>query len=119
MFLGAIYRNDQPIVPRVWQANSILSRARGLLARRRITSGQGMWLVPCGGIHTVGMHYAIDVVHLNTAGVIVGLRSNLSPFSFSWSKQSFSTVELAGGEIALLDLRRGEQLSWVRDCDAN
>lgn len=115
MLSGAIYRDQQPIIARVWRANSVLTRARGLLARRRLSPGQGMWLVPCAGIHTLGMHYAIDVIHLDRAGAIVALKSNVNPFSFSWNKHSFSTVELVRGEIAELGLKLGDQLSWISD----
>ena len=51
-------------------AASSWRRMRGLLGRPALVAGQGLLIVPCQGIHTLGMHYPIDVVHLDRHGVV-------------------------------------------------
>jgi len=51
-------------------AASSWRRMRGLLGRPALVAGQGLLIVPCQGIHTLGMRYPIDVVHLDRDGVV-------------------------------------------------
>src|SRR5258708_2272580 len=44
---------------------SMLGRTAGLMFRRRLAPGAGMWIVPCNGIHMMFMNFAIDAVFLD------------------------------------------------------
>ena len=46
-------------------ADTHITRLRGLLGRMRIRSDEGLWVVPCQGIHTIGLLFAIDVIYLD------------------------------------------------------
>ena len=39
-----------------------------------------MWILPCRGVHTFQMRFAIDLIALNESGVIVDLVANLKPW---------------------------------------
>jgi uncharacterized membrane protein (UPF0127 family) len=56
-----------------------LSRFMGLLGTAAIADGEGLWIVPCRGVHTVGMRYPIDVAFLDARGVVVGVLEGLPP----------------------------------------
>jgi uncharacterized membrane protein (UPF0127 family) len=45
-------------------------RMRGLLGRPPLMPRGGLLIAPCQGIHTLGMGYPIDVVHLDRDGVV-------------------------------------------------
>ena len=51
-------------------AASSWRRLRGLLGRPALTPGRGLLIYPCQGVHTLGMGYPIDVVHLDRDGVV-------------------------------------------------
>ena len=53
------------IARRVYAATTFRDRALGLLARRRPKPDEALWINPCGGIHTWGLKYRIDVVFLS------------------------------------------------------
>ncbi len=64
-------------------ADSHLTRMKGLLGtseRVFYGGGQGLWIVPCHGVHTFGMRYAIDVVYLDSENVVVHLVENVRPW---------------------------------------
>jgi uncharacterized membrane protein (UPF0127 family) len=68
---------------RVKVADSILSRLVGLLGQRSLKPENGVWIVPCNSIHTVGMLFTIDVVLLDKEFKVVGLRELVRPFSIT------------------------------------
>ena len=58
------------------------SRARGLLGGAALSPGEGLIIVPCRGVHTLGMAYPIDVVHLDRGGVVRAVVRHLRPWRF-------------------------------------
>ena len=84
-------------------ADKHCSRLRGLLAtdREQFPRGSGLWIVPCRGIHTFGMRFAIDLVYLNAEQEVVYVRENLPPWRMAPVRLSAaSVVELPSGTIA-------------------
>ena len=49
-------------------AETFLSRLVGLLGTAAIAEGEGLWIVPCRSVHTLGMRYPIDVAFLDARG---------------------------------------------------
>ncbi|HMJ21173.1 MAG TPA: DUF192 domain-containing protein [Terriglobales bacterium] len=58
------------------------SRFRGLMATDvvRFPAGEGLWIVPCHGVHTFAMRFPIDVVYLDGDKVVVHMEENLKPW---------------------------------------
>jgi uncharacterized membrane protein (UPF0127 family) len=58
------------------------SRFRGLMATdaARFPAGQGLWIVPCHGVHTFAMRFPIDVLYLDGDKVVVHIEENLKPW---------------------------------------
>jgi uncharacterized membrane protein (UPF0127 family) len=110
--LGAIYRRDECLVPRVWHAVSPWETTRGLLGRPALQSDEGMLIHDCRLIHTVGMRYALDLAFLDRAGKVRKLVSKLAPLRMAGSFAACATLELAPGTLARIGLREGEHLTW-------
>ena len=55
-------------------------RMRGLLGRPPLSRGQGLLIRPCQGVHTMGMAYPIDVVHLDREHVVRKVLHRLAPW---------------------------------------
>lgn len=78
-------------------ANTHWTRLRGLLGRDSddFRNGDGLWIVPCKGVHTLGMGFAIDVVYLDRAMNVVHVESSLKPWRFAPIRaQAASVLEL-------------------------
>jgi uncharacterized protein len=66
-------------------ANTHWTRLKGLLGLSAddFRNGTGLWILPCKGIHTLGMRFAIDVIYLDSARRVVDLRSAVKPWRFT------------------------------------
>ena len=66
-------------------ADTHWTRLRGLLglAPDDFRNGYGLWIVPCHGVHTLGMGFAIDVVYLDPEMTVIAVRSQLAPWRFA------------------------------------
>ncbi len=96
---------------RVEVAETSLRRMWGLLGRRGLDTGGGLWIRPSSGVHTVGMAFSIDVVGLDRNLKVIKLWQDLRPFRVtSVSFALKSVLELPCGAIAQSQLRVGDQL---------
>ncbi|MFZ0805241.1 MAG: DUF192 domain-containing protein [Candidatus Sulfotelmatobacter sp.] len=78
-------------------ANTHWTRLRGLLGLRSedFPDGRGLWIVPCHGIHTLGMGFPIDVLYLDRTLTVVDIRSDVRPWRFAPIRsQATSVLEL-------------------------
>ena len=78
-------------------ADTHWTRFRGLLGLRPddFRNGRGLWIVPCHGVHTLGMAFPIDVVYLDRLLQVVHVESNLQPWRFAAIRaQAASVLEL-------------------------
>lgn len=66
-------------------ANTHWTRFRGLLGRAAsdFRNGCGLWIVPCHGVHTLGMAFPIDVVYLDRDSRVIYIQSELRPWRFA------------------------------------
>jgi uncharacterized membrane protein (UPF0127 family) len=76
----------------VSRADTMWSRLRGLLGRRRLQADEGMWMVPSQGVHTIGLLFAIDIIYLDAEMRVIHLIEHLSPFRIAPVKTGAQTV---------------------------
>lgn len=89
---GVLLASEARVADNPW------TRARGLLGQPALASGQGLLIIPCQGIHTLGMSFSIDVVHLDRQGIVQAVLRNLAPWRIGpvlW--RSRMTLELPAG----------------------
>jgi uncharacterized membrane protein (UPF0127 family) len=95
----------------VMLADSLFSRARGLLARQEPERADGLLLRPCLSVHTAFMRYPIDVVYLNADGSIVKIVNELRPWRVSWGgRRARQALELRARRASELGLQVGQTL---------
>lgn len=98
----------------VGEAHGRVDRALGLMLRRPLAPGEGIWLTPCNGVHTFFMRFAIDVIVLNRDLRTVQVARSVPPWRILIGPRGgHSTVELAAGTLKD-DLPVGTQLAFVR-----
>lgn len=92
-------------------ADTSLSRMFGLLGRRGLDAGGGLWIKPSSGVHTFGMAFRIDVVGLDRDLRVIKLWRCLAPFRVtSVSMKMKSVLELPCGTISQSQLQVGDQV---------
>jgi uncharacterized protein len=106
-----ITRNTQ-IATSVEIAKSGAKRSKGLLGRKGLGPGEGLWIVPCEAIHTFGMQFSIDLVYLDREYRIRKIRKNVPPWRVSACLSAHSVIELAGGAIQVHDAQPGDLLEF-------
>jgi len=73
--------------------------------------GRALWIVPCQGVHTLGMRFPIDAVYLDKNGVVVHTEAHLRPWRFAPVKLSSAGVlELPAGTLAQTATRAGDTI---------
>lgn len=93
-------------------AGTSAKRRKGLLGRENLSAGQGLWIVPCGAIHTFFMRFAIDVLYVDRKKRARKIRTNLVPWRLSACLMAHSVLELPAGTIARSGTQRGDQLEF-------
>lgn len=75
-------------------ADTHWTRLRGLMGMRPVAFGfgQGLWIVPCHGVHTWAMRFPLDLVYLNSEHVVVHLEENVKPWRFAPVRMDTATV---------------------------
>ena len=92
-------------------ALSVAERTRGLLDWSEIREGQALIISPCNSVHMFGMRFAIDVLFLDKAGVVVRAIEGLKPWRFTRLHfRARHTVELPPGAIARSGTQRGDKI---------
>ncbi|MHB1040013.1 MAG: DUF192 domain-containing protein, partial [Desulfobacteria bacterium] len=95
---------------RVRTAQTFLSRLAGLLGTAAIAEGEGLWIVPCRSVHTLGMRYPIDVAFLDARGVVVGILERLPPNRVGRVfRDARGALELRAGTIAATGTGPGDR----------
>jgi uncharacterized protein len=75
-------------------ANTHWTRLRGLMGINPASFGfgQGLWIVPCHGVHTWAMRFPLDLVYLDTDNRVVHLEENVKPWRFAPVRMDTVTV---------------------------
>jgi len=87
-------------------------RMKGLLGRRELRPGEGLWIRPCEAVHTFGMHFPIDLVYLDRNLRVKKVRSDVPPWRLSACLTAHSVLELASGTIRGTHTRPGDRLEF-------
>lgn len=94
-------------------ADSGSKRNKGLLGRRGLAPGGGLWIVPCESVHTFWMQFPIDLVYLDRKKRIKKLRSGVPPWRLSACLSAHSVLELPSGTIERTLAQVGDALEFV------
>lgn len=93
-------------------ADTSRKRNVGLLKHKSLPAGQGLWIVPCEGIHTFGMKFAIDVVFLDRKKKVLKVRSDMGRRRISLCLLAHSVLELPAGTALAAAVQKGDELEF-------
>lgn len=87
------------------------ARRRGLLGREELPEGDGLLIVPCRQVHTLGMRFPIDVIFLDRNLVVLRAVKDLRPGRISpFVLGAQAALELPSGVVRRTGTREGDQL---------
>jgi len=89
------------------------SRLRGLMWKDAVSfpAGDGLWIVPCRGVHTLAMRFPIDVLYLDTNKFVVHVAQNLKPWRVARvSLRAASVLELPGNTLKSSGTAIGDEI---------
>lgn len=85
-------------------------RFAGLLGKKTMGSGQGLWIKPCQQIHTHWMQFPIDLIFIDSTGKVVHqLTQNPGKISRRILKAE-SVLEFMAGTVERLAIHTGDTL---------
>lgn len=91
-------------------------RSKGLLGRKGLGSGEGLWIVPCEAVHTFFMQFPIDLVYLDTKYRVRKVRASVPPWRISGCLSAHSVLELPAGTIQKTNTECGDVLEICERC---
>jgi uncharacterized membrane protein (UPF0127 family) len=93
-------------------ADTSTTRKTGLLKHERLEPGEGLWIKPCEGVHTVGMKFPIDVLFLDKKRKVVKIRAAMPRWRMAACLWAHSVLELPSGTAEATKTTRGDQLEF-------
>lgn len=110
MIIFRVEHNRRRLGMQVHVCESSLERGRGLLFRARPGRDTAFLLRDCRAIHTIGMHYPIDVLFCDAAGRILGIREGLRPCRVARDRRACQVWELDAGAVRHWGWRVGDEI---------
>lgn len=110
MAVLSAYAGNECVIPEVKIATSFWSRFKGLMGKKHIPSGFGLWFPSCSSIHCFFMRVPIDVIYLDEDDVVLAV-DTVSPWHIGKRHEGCrSVVEVASGYAAFAGISVGRQL---------
>ncbi|MGB2768478.1 MAG: DUF192 domain-containing protein [Candidatus Zixiibacteriota bacterium] len=107
------------VARRVEWAGTSAQRRRGLLGRSGLDPEEGIYIVPCEGIHTFRMKFPIDVAFLGKDGHVLAVHHSLKPNRISRIVlRAQGVLELSAGRLRATDTEVGDIIEF-REVNAN
>lgn len=97
---------------RVSRCSNFVERARGLLGRAQPGTSEGLWISPCGSVHTFGMRYSIDVIFCDFAGAVIRIVERLEPSRIAIAIGARSACELRSGVAQCIGISDRDVLTF-------
>ena len=103
---------ETTLADRAQIADTSKTRKTGLLKHQRLERGEGLWITPCEGVHTVGMKFPIDVLFLDKKRKVVKIRAAMPRWRLAACLWAHSVLELPSGTAAATKTTAGDQLEF-------
>jgi uncharacterized membrane protein (UPF0127 family) len=104
---GALVCENLIVADKPW------TRLRGLLGRKGLPAGEGMFLRPAGSVHTAFMRFAIDVVFLDKSLRVLKIEPNVVPWRAVGCRGAKAVIELSSGEFSRQNVAVGDELAFA------
>ena len=93
-------------------ADTGAKRNKGLLGRKGLAAGEGLWIIPCESVHTFFMQFPIDLVYLDRKNRIRKVCDSVPAWRLSACFSAHSILELPAGTIRDTQTQAGDMLEF-------
>jgi len=101
------------LLPEVRAAERFLSRLLGLMGRKALPPGTGLYFPRCSSVHMFFMRFPVDVVYFR-GGVVKKIVRALGPWRISWCPGADGVLEAPAGWAQAVSLRPGMRVRLER-----
>ena len=115
MHAGRLLHNGQAVDINVWQCESFLERAFGLIGQVPPPNALALRITRCRAIHTFGLGYAIDAVFTDGDGRVLRCLRALPPHRVALQRGAHAAWEMRAGLASVLGLEAGSTLMLERE----
>ena len=112
--MNLLAENNTTPLWRLDVADTWLGRLRGLIGRRSLAAGAGLYLPGTNGVHMLFMRFAIDCLFVGAprtdgARPVVAMKHDLAPWTgiVWWVRGARGAIEVPAGALASSGLRVG------------
>lgn len=103
--------NQQVVAEHVKVANNPFTRLAGLMGKKLLPKGHGLWITPCNGVHSCFMRFEFDAVFVNAQGEVLHVIEAMKPWGLSpMIKGARAVLELPAGAAAQAGVETGHKL---------
>jgi uncharacterized protein len=101
---GDVLLNNLEVADTFWK------RFKGLQLRRSMSADSGLLITPCSSLHTCFMRFSIDVIMLDKANVVLGLKRDVVPWrALFCDRGTTRVIEVMHGAV---EIAAGTRLDW-------
>jgi uncharacterized protein len=94
-------------------ASGFGSKFKGLLGKKILKNGEGLFIVKCTSIHMFFMSIPLDVIFIDYDGKIVEIYKNLKPWRISRIHlEALGVIEVPAGFSEKFKLKKGDKLKF-------
>lgn len=112
---GILWKDGGVLIAEVDVAARMWDRMRGLLGRADLPPQRALLLPGCGNVHTIGMHFALDIVFLDRCMGVVRPVWDVAPGRIvTGGFRARQTLEMAAGWFSRQRLAPGERVYLQR-----
>lgn len=101
------------LATRLEVADTGAKRNKGLLGRKGLEEGGGLWIVPCESVHTFFMQFPIDLVYLDRRLRVRKVRHSVGAWRLSACLSAHSILELPAGAARAALTEVGDMLEFA------
>jgi uncharacterized membrane protein (UPF0127 family) len=95
-------------------AETSAKRAKGLLGRDHLATGEGLLFKHCSSLHTFFMRFAIDIAYIAKDGRVLKIAHSVPPFRICVAPlRAHYALELPAGSLAASNTRVKDMLRFV------
>ena len=114
VFSAVNVTTQKELAKRINKAVTFFQRTRGLLGRKELKKGEGLYIPKCRSIHTFFMKFTIDVVFIDVDNRITRLVPGLVPFRIAFGPRNTAGVlELSAGTLKNNCCVAGDKISFL------
>ncbi len=105
-----VYKEGKVVYNKVSRAVSFYRRFKGLMWKKSLESGEGLWIARCSQVHMFNMRFPLDIIYLDKHFQVLKI-DTLRPWQVgAYVKGAKSVLEVTDGSAAANGIIPGDYL---------